>query len=200
MRPGILCAFLLISFATHAQMYFMGGVDFHQYEYDKSLMLTDEPLFATLRVGFEFYKAKNGRFELGSELGPIGRRFNRELGEDTFQYKFPGLQALLIGQYNLTQKIYLDGGVAGALQVSNLRRNGTRRKMGSGFRSTDVGAAAGAGVKLSDRFSVGYRYTYWFLDMLEYRIISDLGEMGGKQTDIRASNHLIYLRFHLLDW
>jgi len=199
MRLIFLCVFLFAGAATHAQIWLTGGVDVHQYAHSKSLMIKEQPVFATLRFGFDIYKPDNGRFEFGGEIGPIGRRFKRELGGDTYLYKFPGLQALVEVQFNLTEKIYLNGGLAGAAFWDELRRNATRKKIASGFRSEDVGVAVGAGVKLSDRFSAGYRYTHWLLDMLEYRVISDFGAIGPQQTDIRASNHLIYLRFYLLE-
>jgi hypothetical protein len=133
----------------------------------------------------------SSKFEVHVGLGIFFSKFNQKVGLRTFEFNaFGPIQASCTGYYNFSNKFQAGIGVQfGWFDVFEKTLNinidsDYPDRLGDGYKSINFGNCADIRYNFNGRFSVGAKYTYWYLPNLEYTRIGDLGDFEDPQKDV----------------
>ncbi|NEN22745.1 hypothetical protein G3O08_04395 [Cryomorpha ignava] len=181
------------------QMYFQGNLQYSIYNHHKPLDLVDVNPDLTFGLGVMIFANQKSKFEIGAELNSFHRNFYQKYDEADYKYIFRGLDLRLLTNYSISEKWNLTTGVVAATYFPEIRMNGEYIVEGEGFRESDYGVFIGCHYYLTKSWVLGARFDFWFVNMLEYQLIGDYGDLQPKVKDIRANTAEVFLRYQFFN-
>jgi hypothetical protein len=158
-------------------------------------------------IGFTITDFDSSRFELSNGFGVYYSKFNQDVGDDSFYYQRVGIINYNVqAYYQLLQNVKVGfGGSVGVygttlgklikIDIDNTSDKSDR--LGKGFRSYNIGNFLEVRYSFSPLFSLGTKFTYWYIPQLKYRTVSELGKFSDYKTDLFTSRLEFSIRFDL---
>jgi len=197
--------FFVLPSISQAQVYFDLPVqmDFYRTNSDE-LDFSRRGVIINPSVGIVVAGNDSSRFEAHLGLGVFFSKFNQDINISTFEFNAIGpLQTSLTGYYNFSNRIQAGLGVNFGwffVYEKELRLNIDPEypdRLGDGYNSINFGNSADIRYNINGVFSVGAKYTYWYLPQLEYTKIGDYGEFLDSQQDLYMTRLELSVRFFI---
>jgi len=188
----LLLALGIFPSSGQAQLYFDIPVQFDYYRTD-----TDELNFS--RRGAIFNPSicmvvagnDSSKIEVHVGIGIFFSKFNQEVGSSTFEFNAIGpFQTTATAYYNFSNKIQAGLGVSFgwyAVNEKGIQFNLDPEypdRLGDGYSTLNFGNNIDARYNINETFSIGAKFTYWYLPLLEYVKIGNYGDFKGSQKDL----------------
>jgi hypothetical protein len=189
---ALLFVLLLISNDGASQTYFDIPVqlDFYHTNSDE-LNYSRRGVIFNPSIGMVLAGNDSSRFEGHFALGIFISKFDQTVGSEKFEFQSIGLlQTSFTGYYNISNKVQAGVGLHfGWYGVSQKKLNldidsDYEDRLGKGYNNINFGNSIDFRYNLSGLFSVGAKYTYYYLPQLEYTRIGDYGDFLETQKDL----------------
>lgn len=203
-RFNFICLILLFTALTFsgsisAQIYFDVSGQYSFFKSERPLNIQNDKADFAIRFGIVAYNSENNRFKVSVELSSFSRTFYQEFPGERFDYYSNGISIMPVATYKVQEKLNLEAGVGLVAYNTKIGNTFFDSEIGKGFRGYDVGLMMGASYYFAEWFSIGTRFTPYFVKMLEYERIGDYGEFEKTKKDISVQTIEVLVRFQFLN-